>query len=136
MRHVRLSVSLLLAFWVLTVSTGTPASAGPPKIGQSTSSWTDTFWPSRVAAPSEPGFVKATRVGIARTWNGMQQTTRSAWEKTKYVLRPYDPPPKRERAQAKRSSGNGGFWSNLFGGGQSQDDQLTVNDFLRQPTPQ
>lgn len=135
MRHMRLSVSLFLAVWVILASSATTASAGPPKIGQSASSWVDRFWPSPVTAPSEPAFFKSTRAGLSRTWNGVQQTTRSAWARTKYALRPYDTPPKRGRSQAKRSGGTGGFWSNLFGG-EPQDEQLTVNDFLRQPAPQ
>lgn len=136
MRHGRLLVSSLLAIAVWTAWSGMmgTASAAPPKIGKSSkSSWTEKLWPSRVAAPSEPTFLKTTRAGMARTWNGMQRTTRSAWEKTKYVLRPYDPPTKKQKYQAQRN--DGGFWSNLFGGSDTRDSHVTVNEFLRQPSP-
>lgn len=89
-----------------------------------------------ISGPSEPRFLKSARVGMARTWNGVQRTTRSAWETTKDVLRPYDPPQKTRKSQVRRKTDEGGFWSNLLGGQEPQDREVTVNDFLRQPAPQ
>lgn len=143
MRQGRFSTGLLLGMtvWGVLLWTVTPSSAAPPVIGKtSNSSWTENFWPSfsttTLAAPSEPRFLKSARVGMARTWNGVQRTTRSAWETTKDVLRPYDPPQKTRKSQVRRKTDEGGFWSNLLGGQEPQDREVTVNDFLRQPAPQ
>ena len=87
--------------------------------------------------PKEPGFVKSTRVGIKKVWDGTKRTTRNAWETTKHALRPYDEPsPKSARASAKSSAdADTGFWANLFGGASEKKKESTVNDFLRQPAP-
>lgn len=85
--------------------------------------------------PKEPAFVKATRQTLGAAWAGTKRTTKSAWDKTLYVLRPYDKEPnKRRSATVARRDADAGFWSNLFGKS-SKQEPMTVNEFLRQPAP-
>ncbi|WP_164100449.1 hypothetical protein [Candidatus Laterigemmans baculatus] len=139
-------------------STASPstAAAGPPQIGKSRSSWSDSLWSpfsswkfpsfssSKSAAPqtkaAEPSITTAARTSMSRTWKSVQRSTRSAWESTKYALRPYDPPAESRAGAGKRNAKreqaeSGGFWSSLFGGSSPPPREATVNDFLRQPTP-
>lgn len=153
MRQIRLTSSSLLClvscFVVLSLTSS--ASAGPPKIGDNSgSSWSGGLWPSSWKLPSsssssrkssdsifsEPDFVKATRSGMTRTWRGVQRSTRTAWDKTKYALRPYDAPQQKPRNTSSQAPPEGGFWSNLFGSTDTPQPEATVNDFLRQPMPQ
>ncbi len=159
MRHGWLAISLLLGLCLAPTMDLSISHAGPPQIGQSSSSW----WPSmsswkmpsmpwsspsadsttaRSALPkskssSEPSFVRSTRVGLNRAWTGTKRATSSAWESTKNVLRPYDPPPSRTSPAGRsyRAPENGGFWAGLFGNSEPAPKMSTVNDFLKQPTP-
>lgn len=105
------------------------------------------FWPTwsewkmptlvtpKLSPPKEPEFLKSTRIGFARAWEGTKRSTLNAWNATKETLRPYDQPDVR-RSKSMKSSGNGetaGFWANLFGDSDKPKRTETVNDFLRQP---
>lgn len=150
MRYGWLVVLILLGLIVAP-----PVQAGPPKIGDSTGSWSSgkSFWklPSwpwskkntaktvskKSASSSEPSFIRATRNGLNSVWTGTKRATSSAWETTKYVLRPYDPPaPTKKTAVRKPTNDQGdGFWASLFGPSTQPNKPETVNDFLKQPTP-
>jgi hypothetical protein len=87
-------------------------------------------------APKEPAFIRATREGIGKVWAGTKRTTKSAWKSTKYALRPYDEPAdKRRSATVARRDADAGFWSSLFGRRETNDQPVTVNEFLSLPTP-
>lgn len=106
--------------------------------------WTSKLWPPFegwqapsffTLPPKEPAFVKATRQTMGAAWDGTKRTTKSAWDKTVDVLRPYgNEPTKRRSATAARREADAGFWSNLFGRPAKQEP-MTVNEFLRQPAP-
>lgn len=165
MRHGWLAISLLLGLFLAPTMHTSISHAGPPQIGQSSSSWWPSMsswkmpsmpWssssssssssasstPARPTAPkastySEPSFVRSTRLGLSRAWTGTKKATSSAWESTKNVLRPYDPPPSRTSPAGRtyRAPESGGFWANLFRSSEPEPKMSTVNDFLKQPTP-
>ncbi len=94
-----------------------------------------TLGTPKLPPPKEPEFLKSTRRGFARAWEGTKRSTLNAWNATKETLRPYDQPDVR-KSKSARSPGSGeegGFWANLFGGNDKPKRTETVNDFLRQP---
>ncbi|MCA9160658.1 MAG: hypothetical protein KDA72_20145 [Planctomycetales bacterium] len=138
MRRIKLerSVVCLMAL-IVVVFSSSPALAKPP--GES-ESW--LRWPSlpswkapSLPKPKEPAFIKATRNGMAQMWTSTKRTTKSAWDKTLYVLRPYDNPPRHGTTSASRADADTGFWASLFSSEPEKKSSPTVNEFLRQPMP-
>ena len=145
---------LAIAFTLGTMAAGA-AVAGPPLIGGTEKSTASSLWsfdgwqtPSfslpelpEVPTPSlslpewpkssQPGFVDTTQSTLSRFWSGTKRTTRSAWESTKYVLRPFDAPTEGRQRPSSRDSGS---WASWFSS-EEQEKAITVNDFLKQPTP-
>ena len=143
--------SILIAFMLVVSSTCLQASATAAPIPNDSpkgagDGWASNLWPpfniwsksTQPAKPAkrakEPAIVRSTRESLGAAWQGTKRTTKSAWDKTLYLLRPYDqdPKPKRSATTARREA-DAGFWSGLFGG-KSKQEPMTVNEFLTQPT--
>lgn len=94
----------------------------------------------RLPKAKTPAVVRSTQRGfqrgVDRVWTGTKRGANSAWETTKWLLRPYDPPEDEGLSTATRQANRDtSFWGNFFGGSQKNSKAATVNDFLRQPTP-
>jgi len=94
----------------------------------------------RLPKAKTPAVVRSTQRsfhrGVHRAWTGTKRGASSAWETTKWLLRPYDPPEDEDASTATRQADRDtSFWGNLFGGSKKNTKAATVNDFLRQPTP-
>jgi len=120
-------------------------SISPPSPADDNQAWSAKLWPPfegwktpsfLTASPKEPAFVQATRQTMEAAWDGTKRTTKTVWDKTVYVLRPYDNEPAKGRGgTVSRREADAGFWSNLFARPAKQEP-MTVNEFLRQPVPQ
>lgn len=136
---------LLFSFALLVTLTSLPTTIkAAPQDEPAKNGWTSSLWspfdgwkaPSfDFSPPKEPAFVKATRQSIGAAWEGTKKTTKNAWDKTIYVLRPYDNQPKpRQSPVVARREADAGFWAGLFRRPAKQEP-MTVNEFLKQPTP-
>lgn len=124
-------VAVVLAF--TPSSSAVSEDTGSSKVSRLWSPWREWKMPS-FSPPEEPEFLKSTRNGVARAWEGTKRSTKNAWIATKDALRPYDPPEKRKPKNTRsRSDQEQSFWANLFGGKEEPKRTETVNDFLRQP---